>query len=98
MADSAFANAIAFPLAQGMDNGWGMDWGIVMMVAMLLFVALVIGGVVWLVLGLTRDRERSGAATRVPGGALEVLERRFAEGEIDVDEYQERRSTLERGG
>lgn len=74
-----------------------MGWGIVMMVAMLLLVALLVGGVIWLVSRIARDRERPGAAARAPGGALEVLERRFAAGEIDVDEYRQRRSTLERG-
>jgi len=71
-----------------------MGWGIAMMVAMLLLVALVVGGIIWLVLRLSSDRQRPADPA---GGALEVLERRFAQGEIDADEYRERRSTLERG-
>ena len=78
-----------------MGDGFGMGWGIVMMVAMLVLVVVVVGGVIWLVLSLVRDRQRSSAADRGPGGALEVLERRFASGEIDADEYRARRATLE---
>jgi putative membrane protein len=80
-----------------MGDGFGMGWGIVMMVAMLLLVAAVIAGVVWLVLRFVRDREPRGRADGAPRGGLEVLERRFAAGEIDADEYRERRATLERG-
>jgi putative membrane protein len=81
-----------------MGDGFGMGWGIPMTVVMLVLVALVIAGVVWLVLRLVGDRDRSRTADAARGGALEILERRFAAGEIDVDEYRERRSTLERGG
>jgi putative membrane protein len=80
-----------------MGDGFGMGWGIVMMVAMLLFFAAVIVGVIWLVVRLARDRQPLGRADGGPAGGLEVLERRFAAGEIDADEYRERRATLERG-
>jgi uncharacterized membrane protein len=65
---------------------------------MLVLVALVIAGVVWLVLRLLGHRDRSRTQDAATGGALEILERRFAAGEIDVEEYRERRSTLDRGG
>jgi putative membrane protein len=78
-------------------DGMGMEWGIAMMMAMLVLVALVIAGVVLLALRLIRDRDRSGPADPAPRGALEVLERRYASGEIDADEYRERRSTLDKG-
>jgi putative membrane protein len=81
-----------------MGDGFGMGWGIVMMVAMLLLVAVVIVGIVWLVLRLVRDRGSRGRADGAPSRGLEVLERRFAAGEIDADEYRDRRATLERGG
>jgi putative membrane protein len=78
-----------------MGDGFGMGWGILMMVVMLVLVAAVTVGVVWLVVRLVRDREPDG---RTPAGGLDVLERRFAAGEIDVDEYRERRAMLEQGG
>jgi uncharacterized membrane protein len=43
-------------------------------------------------------RTRSGRAFSTGGGpqtAIDVLERRFAEGELSLEEYRERRSVLE---
>jgi putative membrane protein len=94
------ARAVGVPIAQmgdGWDMGWGTGWGIAMMVAMLLFLALVIVGAVWLIRYLIRESEGSRPEHRAQASAVEVLERRFAEGEIDIDEYRERRSVLERG-
>ncbi len=72
----------------------GMMMGPMMMIFMLVFMALVlaalIAGVVWLVRTLS-DGRRSGAST-----ALEALEVRYARGEIDRDEYLQRRNDLER--
>ena len=81
-----------------MMDGIGMGWGIAMMVAVLLLAVVVVGAVVWVGARLVRERECSHSADRAPVGALEVLERRFAAGEIDADEYRERRSTLDGGG
>ncbi|MGH2984455.1 MAG: SHOCT domain-containing protein [Solirubrobacterales bacterium] len=70
------------------DNGW---W-IVMGIGMILFWGLVILGIVWVV------REVSGPRRAAqPGGApdaLETLDRRLAEGDITVEEYDERRRAL----
>jgi len=57
-----------------------------------LFWLLVIVGIVLLVRG------RSGRSPWPGGGretGIDVLERRFAEGELSLDEYRERRSVLE---
>lgn len=74
-----------------------MGWGIVMMVVMVVVTVLVIIGVIWLVIWLLRERDRGGADDREQASSLGVLERRFASGEIDAEEYRERRSVLERG-
>lgn len=70
-------------------NGW---WGFVMGLVMLLFVALLVVGIVVLVRsssgGATRNTEPSG------GHALDILDERFARGEIDAKEYEERRRIL----
>jgi putative membrane protein len=82
--------ALTLPLA----DGWGMhdgDWGwmIVMMFVMLLFWAAVILGIVWLARdGLDRSR---GGRKETP---TEILDRRFAEGAISVEDYQERLKVL----
>lgn len=68
-------------------SGWG--WG--MMGALWLFVFLIIGLVVWGIWAAVR--RGSGRSTR--GGALAVLEERFARGDISPEEYRERREVLE---
>jgi putative membrane protein len=69
-----------------MDGGW---W-VLMVLGMVLFWALVIVGVIWLVRELT---SRGGRLGREPD-ALEVLDRRLAEGTISPDDYRERRAIL----
>ncbi|MDP9021539.1 MAG: SHOCT domain-containing protein [Actinomycetota bacterium] len=61
-----------------------------MFIFTVLVLAALIAGVVWLVRTLS-DGGRSGAST-----ALETLELRYARGEIDRDEYLQRRDDLER--
>lgn len=67
--------------------------GPVMMVVMMIVAILVLGaliaGIVWLVRNVT-EGSRSGRPN-----AMETLEVRYARGEIDRDEYLQRRSDLE---
>ena len=70
-----------------MWNGAGGWW---MFFSMLLFWGGVIALIVWAVT-TTSDRRPSGGR----GRALEILEARYARGEIDHDEFEERRRTLE---
>lgn len=81
------------------DDGWDhhMDWDggwwVVMVIGMVLFWALVIVGIVWLV------RELSGGRGGRPGrepSALELLDRRLADGTISPADYHERRAMLEK--
>lgn len=76
-------------------GGWGdhMDWDggwWVMMIGMLVFWALVVLGIVWLV------REVSGRSDRPrrEPEALELLDRRLADGSISPEDYRERRAIL----
>lgn len=84
----------ALVLADTWDmHDWGAGWWVVMMIGMLLFWALVIVGIVWAVreLGTGRsERERLD-----PVG---VLDRRLAEGDISVEEYERRRTLIEASG
>ncbi len=57
-----------------------------------LLVAALIFGVIWVARGGSFDRLRGGLRdTKTP---LEILERRYAEGDITADEYRQRRTDL----
>ena len=75
--------------------GWyhdGTGWGgwILMTLAMVAFWALVVVAVV----ALFRGTQRSGEPTVDRRDPMQVLDERFARGEIDEDEYQARSSVL----
>ena len=83
----------ALVLADSWDmHDWDGGWWVVMMAGMLLFWGLVILGIVWIVRGL-------GTGSRGGDGdePLRVLQRRLAEGEISVEEYERRRALIEKG-
>ena len=67
------------------------NWGgaLVMFLVMLLFW----GGLIWLIANGIRDSRRAALTPSVPT-ALQQLEERFARGEIDTDEFEERRRVL----
>jgi putative membrane protein len=65
--------------------GWGAGW---MFLWMALFWIGVVLLIIWGVNQLTRDNRAR------PDRALEVLEERYARGEIDSDEFETRRQTL----
>jgi len=84
------------PLADswGMHDGdVGMGWLIVMVPLML----LMMGGMMWMMMrgmgGGSAPSESSGT-TESP---VDILERRFAEGEISIEEYRARREALVNG-
>lgn len=70
-------------------DGWGAGAWLVMVVGMILFWALVIVCIVWLVRTNPWSGPKSGE-----GSAMELLDRRFAAGEISSDEYRQRRAVL----
>ncbi len=73
---------------QGSRNGGGSDvWGFILMLFMM---ALIIVGVIALVRYLGRDSGRRQKG----GAALDLLEKRYAQGEIDKKEFEEKRQVL----
>jgi putative membrane protein len=72
-----------------MHGGWGWGWMALMMILMVLFWAAVIFGIAWLVRSTV-----GGGPERRSESPLEVLERRFAEGAISVEDYRARREVL----
>ena len=75
----------------GMHGDVGAGWWIVMMLGMVVFWGAIILLIVWLV--------RGGFDSRRPQNvtATEILERRFAEGAITVEDYRTRREVLTNG-
>jgi putative membrane protein len=74
--------------------GWyqdGTGWGgwLVMAVAMIAFWALVVVAVIALFRGVTSSRDASSRQD-----PMDILDQRFARGEIDEDEYHARSAVL----
>jgi len=75
------------------DDG-GMGWGgwVLMSMVMVAFWAVLILAVVMIVRNVGWDRRPGDDAPR--RGAQDILDERFARGEIDADEYHARRAAL----
>lgn len=81
----------SLPLADSwsMHGGWGWAGMAPMMLGIVLFWGAIIVGFVWLI--------RDGVQRRQPASeetALTILDRRFAEGALSLDDYHQRRSVL----
>jgi len=97
--------AYAIPLGDtwGMHGDLGAGWMIGMMAIMVLFWGGIILGFVWLVRGTIDGRP--GRLTHPPPDRpdgretpTELLDRRFAEGTISLEDYQARRRVLAANG
>ena len=80
-----------------MFGGFGMGAGgwVLMTLFWIVLVAVIVWALVRLVPSRTDDvREPRRAAAESPDAPLEILDRRLASGEIDVETYEELRSKL----
>jgi putative membrane protein len=73
--------------------GWGMGFG---WISMILFWALVVFAIVAIVRWLMP--QPLGGASHRDRTPLEVLQERYARGEIDREEYEQKRQDLASGG
>jgi putative membrane protein len=75
------------------DGAWGWGGWLVMTLTMVAFWGLVVWALVAIFRGTTRsgDRNNHGRRSR---DAMEILDKRFARGEIDADEYHARQDVL----
>ena len=88
-----FMNAIPLADTWGMHGDVGSGW---MALWMVLFWAAIVLGIVWMArAGARGDAPAVPAARESP---VEILERRFAEGAISVEDYHARREVLLHGG
>ena len=101
------AALIVLPIVFGLISGWqyggwgmmgpgvmgGFGWMWLMPIFFIIFWGLVIWGIVALVRGLSGSRG-SDSAPPTADSALEVLKKRYARGEIDKKEYEEKKKDL----
>ena len=91
--------AQTIPLADGWSmHGGGAGWWIVVPVLMMLFM----GGMMWMMMrgmggGSSESSPAPSQSHATPETPEQILERRFAEGAISIDEYQARREALVNG-
>lgn len=72
-------------------DGWGWFWPFHFIIP-ILFWALIIAAAVWLVRYATGGREYPQLPRRLPG--LDGLEERYARGEINRDEYLQKKKDI----
>lgn len=80
-------------MGYGMGMGWGWLFGLLVLVGVILLAVLAVrafGG------GITRGAGGASSPAQSPGRsrAREVLDERYARGEITTEEYRERLQTL----
>src|SRR5215207_9086664 len=78
----------------GMHGDVGTGWMLLMMALMVLFWGAIILGIAWLIRGATRGAWAPPESGVTRESALEILERRFAEGAISAEDYQARREVF----
>lgn len=78
------------------DGGWGAGQWVAMSLTMLLFWGLLAAAVYWVVRALRSQRDQHGPSAPATS-ADQLLAERFARGEIDADEYSQRRAVLHAG-
>ena len=96
--DTLIAQVVPFADTWSMHGGdVGFGWWLVMTLGMVLFWGGVVALVVFLLRGDTRAPS-SGAPSPGESTPQQVLDRRLADGSIDVEEYERRRRVLQDGG
>ena len=93
---------IIVPLIFGIISGWdgygygmmGMMGGFGWMWMMPVFWVVIIGLIVWAITSASRHSESDGSGPTTTSSALEILKKRYAQGEISKQEYQEKKGDI----
>ena len=75
-------------MGPGMMWGYGGGW------FMGIFMVIFWGLIIWGIIALVRHFSRTSQYADQGNSALEILKRRYAQGEINKDEYEEKKKTL----
>jgi len=75
-----------------MEGGYGMGW--IWTIIMFGFWIAVIVGVIFLIRWLAITTRTGGQSARPEDSALEILKRRYARGEINKEEFEEKKKDL----
>ena len=78
------------PRMMGWEYGMGWFWTIIMVV----FWIAVIVGIIFLIKWLVISTGTGGRIARSEDSALEILKRRYARGEINKEEFEEKKKDL----
>ena len=91
--ESALAQGGYWGMGPGMMGGWGMGWfgGIFMMLFWVLIIIALVFFIRWLVRTGDNRVDKGVSQSR----ALEILKERYARGEINTQEFDEKRRLLE---
>ena len=87
------------PMLGNWSGGWGMMGPGMMggfggMGLMSLFWIVILGLIIWAMVAAVRRPGESGSLTSSTDSALEVLKKRYARGEINKEEYEEKKRDL----
>jgi len=79
-------------MGPGMMGGWGMGWfgGIFMMIFWVLVLVGLVFLIKWLIQTTNRVKSDAGNSNR----ALEILKERYARGEIDTAEFEDKKKVI----
>ncbi len=95
LAGDAFAQWRSYEWGHGpgmMGWGYGMGWfGMIIMAA---FWVAVVVGIVFLIRWLVLSTRASGHKAHAEDSALEILKKRYARGEINKEEFEEKKRDL----
>ena len=74
-------------------DGYGMDGGSILLMTLMWFVIIALG--IWLVTWITRRDQHLPHVSEKVETPRQILDRRFASGEIDAEVYSQARRLLE---